>query len=457
MNAVAPWYNNERVAQPGSVILNEWRAAREAARGSSPQASVPVSSITRGTEMFDILSGGFGFGGAGVPVTEQTAMCVSAVYACVGLIGGAIAALPFHLYKRNEDGRDRYDSDIWWLFNESPWKNWTAASAWSYVAQSISLKGDGYWRIRRVTPYTNAIEGFEPYHPDRVLGFRRDGRNLYRVINEDGTVETIDQDDMLHFPGIGFDGLRSLTPIRAALRSPAGIALAADEYAGAFFKNGARPDFALRTPGKLDEEQAKILRATWADRHSGPSNAHLPAVLTGGLEVQQLTMSAEDAQLLATRKFQIEDVARIFGVPPHMIGYTEKTTSWGSGVEQMSIGFVRYTLSRYLDSIQQEINRKVWPRILNVYGEFNRDALLEGDAKAQAEYFAKALGGPGAQGWMTINEVRRLKNLKPVEGGEQLIFAGASQAKPTGDAETPDDPEDPETDSKPERPDAPHA
>ena len=287
------------------------------------------------------------------------------------------------------------------------------------------------------------IVGFEPIHPDRVQVVRQDGRNYYLVQTDEGTIETIDQDDMLHFPGIGFDGKRSLTPIRAALRTPAGIALAADEFAGAFFKNGARPDFALRTEKDIKPEQAALLRETWAARHAGPSNAHLPAILTGGLEVQQLTMSSEDAQLLATRKFQVEDIARIFGVPPHMIGYTEKTTSWGSGVEQMSIGFVRYTLSRYLDAIQQEINRKVWPRSTRIYGEFNRDALLEGDAKAQAEYFAKALGGPGTQGWMTINEVRKLKNLKPIEGGEKLIFAGTN--------------EDPEPDSKPEETDAPDA
>lgn len=426
MNATATWYNAERVSQPGSVILQAWKADRDAARA---QASIPVSSVTRGTEMFDILTGGFGMAGTGIPVTEHTAMCVSAVYACVGLIGGAIAALPFHIFKRVGEGRERQDSDLWWLFNESPWNNWTAASAWSFVAQSIALKGDGFWRIRRVTPYTNAIAGFQPYHPDTVQPFRHDGRVVYRLVNDDGTVEIVDQDDMLHFPGVGFDGLRSLTPIRAALRVPAGIALAADEFAGAFFKNGARPDFALKTEGKLDEAQAKLLRETWAARHGGPSNSHLPAILTGGLEVQQLTMSAEDAQLLSTRKFQVEDIARIFGVPPHMIGYTEKTTSWGSGVEQMSIGFVRYTLSRYLDAIQQEINRKVWPRSLRVYGEFNRDALLEGDAKAQAEYFAKALGGPGTQGWMTINEVRRLKNLKPIKGGDDVIFAGSAPAE----------------------------
>lgn len=432
------WYNAERVHQPGSSILTAWKAERETQRLQN--AATPISEVTPGTEMFNLLTG-YVPGGAGMPVNEHTAMAVSAVYASVGLIGGAISALPFHLYKRKGDGRERYDSDLWYLFNEQPWPNWTAASAWSWAAQSIALRGDGFWRIHRVTPYSNQIAGFEPLHPGRCTPRRENGRTIYLVVEEDGTLVTVDQDDMLHFPGVGFDGLRSLTPIRAALRTGAGIALAADEFAGSFFKNGARPDFALRTDKSLNKEQAELLRTTWMARHQGPSNSHLPAVLTGGLSVERLTMTAEDAQLLATRKFQVEDLARIFGVPPHMIGYTEKTTSWGAGVEQMSIGFVRYTLRRYLDSMRQEVNRKVWPKSRLFFAEHNTDALLEGDAKAQSEYLSKALGGPGTQGWMAVNEVRRLKNLPPIEGGDELIRAGAAASPANPEPAEPQEPE----------------
>ena len=450
MNAPAPRYNAERVGQTGSVILQSWKAEREAAR-RSPQASTPISQIAPGSDMYDILTGGYGIGGTGVPVTEQSIMAIGAAYACIGLIGGALAALPFHLYKRTLDGRERYENDIWWLFNESPCPSHTASSAWQFAAQSIGLKGDGFWRIKRVTPWTNAIEGFIPIHPDKVHVVQEEGRNIYQMQNDKGGIDVVDQDDVLHFTGIGFDGKRSITPIRAALRPAGGIALAADEYASAFFKNGARPDFALTTPGKLSDDAAKLLRTTWASRHGGPSNAHLPAILSGGLAVQQLTMSAEDAQLLSTRQFQVQDIARIFGVPPHMIGYTEKTTSWGSGVEQMSIGFVRYTLRRYLDSIQQEINRKIWPRSRLYFGEFSVDALLEGDAKAQAEYFAKALGGPGTQGWQSVNEIRRLKNMKPIKESwaDTVLQSGSALPPQEKSAETETDPEQP-----PENPDA---
>lgn len=455
------WYNAERVSQSGSVILNEWRASREAERRSPVAAgkTVPISEATSGTEMYELLTGGMS-GGAGIPVSEHTAMAVGAVYACVALIGGALAALPFHLYKRIPDGRERYDHKIWWLFNESPWPNWTAASARQFAAQSIGLKGDAFWRIHRSNKYSlnaDSIIGFEPYHPDRVSVHQySDGSLYYPVQTLAGNIEVVEAEDMLHFPGVGFDGRRSMTPLRAALRPAAGIALAADEYAGAFFRNGARPDFALRTPGKLDEGQADLLRKTWFSKHQGPGLAHLPAILTGGLEVQELTMNAEDAQLLATRNFQVADIARIFGVPGHMIGFTEKTTSFGAGVENMSISFVRYTLRRYLDAMQQEINRKIWPRSLTVYGEFNADALMDGDSKAQADYFGKSLGGPGNQGWMTINEVRRLKNLPPVEGGDRVFIAGTTPAAPgtspdpagTGGPKDPagDPPSDPATD-----------
>lgn len=455
----ATWYNADRVSQPGSSILTAWKAEREAARAASVQASTPISQIVSGAEMYDILAGGMP-GDAGIPVTETTAMTVGAVYASVALIGGAIAALPFHLFQRTPEGRDRYDSDLWWLFNESPWENWTAASAWSYAAQSIGLRGDGFWEIHRVTPYTNAIQGFEPHNPARVQPIRADGQTVYLVSDRDtGTIRTVASADMLHFPGVGFDGLRSLTPIRAALRSAGGIALAADDYAKAFFRNGARPDFALKTPNKLSEDAAQLLRTTWATKHGGSSNAHLPAVLTGGLEVQQLTMSAEDAQLLSTRQFQVEDIARIFGVPPHMIGYTQKSTSWGSGIEQMSIGFVRYTLGRYLDAMRQEINRKVWPKSRKYFGEHELDALLAGDSKTQAEYFGKALGGPGSQGWMMINEVRRLKNLPPVPAGDRLIFAGtqAAPAATTPPPEAEDTADSEDTAEDPEEQDAPDA
>lgn len=411
-------------------LRTEVMLERDRAQRADPQAATTYrsSSGVADSTLYEWMTGQQTYGVAGT-VTEAKALTHDAVYACVGLIGGAIAALPFHLYKRTETGRDRYTSDLWWLFNESPWPNWTASSAWQHSAQSILLKGDGFWQIHRASRMSNNIVGFEPHHPDRVVVASDGRRNVYVVTDTDGTQRTVDQDDMLHFPGLGFDGCRSLTPIRAALGRAASGGLASEEHAAAFFAGGAQPNYALEVPPEvtINSDQRDALRAAWLNYRKGYGQG-LPPLLTGGMKVQQLTMNAEDAQLLESRQYSVEQVARIFGVPPHMIGKTDAATSWGSGIEQMSIGFVRYTLRRHLDAIQQEINRKIWPRSLRVFGEFNADALLDGDSKAQAEYFSRALGGPGTQGWMTIDEVRKLKNLPPVPGGDRLIMAGSPAA-----------------------------
>lgn len=414
------------------LLLDQDRSARRMPQAAAESYS--SSSGTRGSTLYNWMTEGM----RGT-VSESQAMRVGAVYACVGLIGGAIAAMPFHLYERTGEGRRRLDDDMWWLFNESVHPAWPAASAWQYAAQSILLKGDGFWEIQRASKISPRIIGFEPHHPDQVEVKRVDGRNMYvfTVLRQDGTIERRmrDQDDVLHFPGIGFNGRRSMTPIYAALGVTAGLAMAADDHTAAFWRGGARPDHAIVVPPgtKLNEEQRDTIKETWGKQREHYNDTGLPPVLFGGMEVKPLTVNAVDAQLLETRQQSVEDIARIMGVPPHMIGKTDASTSWGSGIEQMSIGFIRYTVARHLTVISQEINRKVWPRSRTRYGEFNLDALLEGDSKTQAEYLAKALGGPGAQGWMTVNQVRRMKNMEPIpeEWANTVQRAGASKKTTT--------------------------
>ena len=400
---------------------------------STPQNQMVLADGVSGSELYSILTGTTT---PGMAVSERTALQTSAVYASVALVGGAVASLQFHFYKRTERGRERFDSDLWWLFNESPSAAWTSASAWHYTMQSLLLRGDSIWTIERASRYDPRPVGFVPHHPDSVTVWRdSDGTNRYQVTYF-GEVKTYHQDDVLHFTGLGFNGVRSLSPIQYALRNAAGTSVAADAYSGQFFKGGARPDHAIEVPQdvRMTPEQRALLSSTWGKQRDGYVNEGKTPVLTGGMKVVPLTLNSQDAQLLETRQFGVEEIARIFGVPPHMIGKTDAATSWGSGIEQMSIGFVRYTLRRHLDMIQQEINRKLFPRGKMFYGEFNTDALLDGDSKAQAEYFAKALGGPGTQGWMTTNEVRKLKNLPPIAGGDELIKAGAPAPAQQGQA-----------------------
>lgn len=184
----------------------------------------------------------------------------------------------------------------------------------------------------------------------------------------------------------------------------------------------------MSTVGKVLPDQEQQIRDRWDGKQGGLKNARYPLVMQGDWKVAQIGLSAEDMQLLTTRQYQVEDIARVFGVPPHMIAKTDASTSWGSGIENMGRAFVTYTLMRHLNRITQEVNRKCWPRSLRLFAEHNVDALMDGDSKSQAEYFAKAAGGPGTQGWMTVNEVRRLKNLPPIDAdwANTVTRAGSS-------------------------------
>ena len=417
----ATWYNAERVSQPGSVILNRWMAARQAAKNPQNAGTSYDSSLgTKGSELYDWITGGIS--SAGAVVNERTAMGVSTVYACVSLIGGAIASLPVPIYKRMADGRERVDHPVWWLLNEQPHPDMSAAAFWEYLITANLLYGDAFAEIVRPSAATNAVKWLRPHHPRNVTVdcLDNDLGLVYTVIDPDGAEppRTILGADMLHIPGVGFNGKRSLSPIRNAGRNAVGIALAADNWSAGFFENGARPDFALTTDASLKPEQIDSLRNQWAERHSGALNRGKPVVMQGGLKVQPLTVPAEDAQLIETRRMQVEDIARIYGVPPHMIGHTSASTSWGSGIEQQAIGFVRFTLQRHLVRIEQEINRKFWPRSTAHFAEFNVSGLERGDYKARNEGYRVALGRAGEPGWMTVNEVRRMENLPPLEGGD---------------------------------------
>ncbi len=359
---------------------------------------------------------------AGVAVTEKTAMAISAVYACIGLIGGAIGSMPLPIYQRTENGREKVDHYVHKYLNDQPHMIWSAPVFWEYVVSSLLMHGDGFIEILRESRMSPRIAGFRPLHPQSVEVITDGVVLYYKVFENTKIARIIHQDDILHIPGLGFNGLRGMSQIKYACRNSIGTAIAAEEFSGSFFKNGARPDFVLQTDGNMSPEQAELLRQTWYDRYQGSGKAHLPAVLTGGLKVEQVTMTAEDAQLIATRKFQVEDIARFFGVPPHMIGYTEKSSSWGTGIEQMSIGFVKYTLRRHLQKIEKEINRKCFtaPGEDKYFCEFNVAGLERGDIKTRNDAYRVSLGRAGEPGWMTVNEIRRKENLPPIEGGDTI-------------------------------------
>jgi len=376
------------------------------------------SAGLKGSELYEWMTSGINT--AGVTVNEKTALAVSAVYACVSLIGGAIACTPLHLYRSTSVGRERENNNLTNLLNRQPAPHHSAAVFRESLMASVLLHGDGFAEIKRRGAGVESIE----WLPSKwVEPIEKDGRILY-IIQKDnassGGRYTRDQDDIIHVPGLGFDGLRGMSQLRYCLRNSSGIAQAADEYSAAFFANNQRADFILKTPGDLSPEQQKVFRETWASYHQGPLNSSKPAVLTGGMDIEQISINAEDAQLLSTRKYQTEEIARIFGVPLWMIGSTEKTTSYGTGIEQMSIGFVKYTLSRWLVKLEQELNRKLYPRKQDYFFKFNTAGLERGDIKSRHEAYRIAAGRAGEPAWLTVNEIRRLEDRMPIEGGDKL-------------------------------------
>jgi HK97 family phage portal protein len=291
------------------------------------------------------------------------------------------------------------------------------------------LRGEGFFHIER----TGArVTGLRPIHPV-LMDVRVNPDNPRRLIYfetpdpEDmrpaGRV-AYDQDDILHIPGFRFDGLRGISPLRNQLAGAGSIALATQEYAQRFFSNGARPDYLLHTENPVKPEALQALRNQIMESMSGPENWRRPLLLTEGLKFQAVTMPLEDVELLAIRQFQVEEIARAFGVPPFMIGHNEKTTSWGSGVEAMGIGFVRYTLRPYLNRIENELNRKLI-RQGRRFLAFDTTELEKADTKSLYESFRVALGRAGEPAFMTVDEVRNRLNMES-KGGASAILPAAN-------------------------------
>ena len=368
---------------------------------------------------------------SGYVVSDQTAMSIATVYRCVGIIGGAISQLPLHHFRLKPDGtREKAPkTPLWWLLNESPIDAWTAAAWKEFIVKSVLLRGDSFAELVRTGSVVTSIR---PFHPTSVQVLRKtDGTLLYSVIDIDGERRTIFPEDMLHFAGLGFDGVRSMSVIQWAARQAIGNSLAAADYAGRSFADGTLPQIAIKFPNKFTKSQGDELRDSFASTYNGPRGRKFPLVLAEGADVKELSMTPQDAQLIETRQFEKHDIYTAFGVPPIMGGDNEKTTSWGTGIEQITIGFVRYTLKPHLVRWEEELNRKLFRRA-GPFVEFEISGLLRGDAKAQADYYKAALGGPGSgPGWMSVNEIRSLQNLAPIDGADKPFYpdTGTTNAK----------------------------
>lgn len=380
-------------------------------------ASNPVS--------FDaaLQAAGFSLAGgltpAGVSVGPETALKLSAVFACDRLIAETVASLPAFVYERLADGgRQRATNHpLYDVLHRQPNEYQTAIEFFDFMTHCALMRGNAFARI--VAGPRGFADQLMPLHPDYVqMEAAPRGGLRYRVNIPGRPPELLADEDVLHVKGMSADGLIGVSVIAYA-RESLGLALAADRYGGRFFRNNARPGGVLEMAGKLSPEASKRLKETWEAAHTG-DNQHRVALLEEGLTFKEVGVSHKDSQFLETREFQAEDICRWFRVPPHMVGLTSKVTSWGSGIEQLGQGFVTYTLMPWLVRWQQAISRDLILAPNKYFVEFATEALLRGDLKGRYDAYAIAVD----KGWLSPNDVRRLENINPRPGGDAYAQIG---------------------------------
>lgn len=406
--------------------------ARFAFDGAPEISNAVTISSSNGASMAELFApAGQNVGPA---VTDGSALQVGTVYACLEKLGGVVLQLPLHHYGLNADGdRERImpPQPIWWLLNESPSPAWTAASWKEWIVRCVKLRGDQHTQILR-NARGEAI-GLMPLHPDYVQVSTVNKRLRYAVWDADAVrAYGVDQDDILHFTGFGFDGERSVSAIKWAARNAISNSLSSAAFMGKSLADHGMPRISIEYPGKLDSDQAQIVRSSFVSTYLSPeSKSRFPFVSTQGGKIVPLDISPVDLELMAARRMDKAEICEALGVPPIIIGDSEKTSSWGTGVEQVTLGWVRFSVQPMLARWEEEMNRKLFRRA-GQFVEFSLEALLRGDSKAQSEAFRAAIGGPGTgNGYMTVNEIRKLKNLPAdTEPESSKLFRSVVNAPP---------------------------
>ncbi|TNE83296.1 MAG: phage portal protein [Gammaproteobacteria bacterium] len=348
---------------------------------------------------------------AGPVVNSTTAMRLAIVYACTRMIAGAMAGMPLHIYRNAANGRERDTGHpLAPLLNLQPTPLMSAAMFWEYISASMLLQGDGFAVIMR-NEFGEPVE-FLPVSPTHTHVEKKGGRLLYFFWLDDQW-RGFDQDDVLHFAGFGFNGTRSLSVIKHAAVNSIGLAMAMEQFSSEFFKNGAHIDFAVVKDGKWDTQDMQNFREAWQRHYGGLSNGRPPLTIGKGLDIKQLQVNAEDSQLLGSREFENINICTAFGIPGFMVNQGTKVTAWGTGMAEMGLAFVRYTLSPHIVRFEQEMNRKLFMRG-DSFVEFNSAGLMRGTLKERNEAYRTALGGSNVPGYMAINEVRRIENMPPL-------------------------------------------
>lgn len=384
----------------------------------------PVRDATSGSA-FSFFMGG---STSGKNVNERSAMQMTAVYACVRILSEAVAGLPLHLYRYNKDGgkEKAMDHPLYGLLHDEPNPEMTSFVFRETLMTHLLLWGNAYAQIIRNGK--GEIIALYPLMPNKMQVDRNDKGQLFYTYSrskdeansKDSSTVVLKPDDVLHIPGLGFDGLVGYSPIAMA-KNAIGMAIACEEFGAKFFANGASPSGVLEHPGILKDPEK--VRTSWNSAYGGSSNAHKVAVLEEGMKYTPISISPNEAQFLETRKFQINEIARIFRVPPHMVGDLEKSSF--SNIEQQSLEFVKYTLDPWVIRWEQSLSRALFSKDekRSYFFKFNVEGLLRGDYQSRMTGYATAR----QNGWMSANDIRELENLDRIpseDGGDLYLVNG---------------------------------
>ena len=365
---------------------------------------------------------------SGKAVTERSAMQMTAVYSCVRILSEAVAGLPLHFYRYTDDGgkEKAIDHPLYSLLHDEPNPEMTSFVFRETLMTHLLLWGNAYAQIIRNGK--NEVIALYPLMPNKMDVSRdKSGQLYYTYVTQPeeahtmkGTVVYLRPSEVLHIPGLGFDGLVGYSPIAMA-KNAIGMAVACEEYGAKFFANGAAPGGVLEHPGTIKDPQR--VRESWQSTFGGSGNSNKVAVLEEGMKYTPIGISPEQAQFLETRKFQINEIARIFRVPPHMVGDLEKSSF--SNIEQQSLEFVKYTLDPWIVRWEQSIRRALLSseEKQKYFVKFNLEGLLRGDYQSRMNGYA--IGRQN--GWMSANDIRELENQDRIpaeEGGDLYLVNG---------------------------------
>ena len=365
----------------------------------------------------NFLRGALSFGGAAnkTAVTEQSSMTFSAVFACVRIISESIASLPVRVYKVEPDQDKILDRThpIHSLLTRNPNEFMTTYTFLEVLMNNLLLNGNSYFYIERDSSARPI--GLIPIKSEDVKVINHDGQIYYDVKEFEIAIL---KEDMLHFFNLSFNGYEGTSVINAQ-RTTIGTSIASNDSANSILGNSAQTGGVIKHPGKLSKEAVERLKTSWNQSHSGSFTAGKTAILEEGMSFEPSTFDVNKLQLIETRRFQIEEIARIFKVPLSLIGHLEKSANYSS-IEALSIDFVRFTLQPYLVLIESELNRKLFREneFSNYFVRIDSNGLLRGDSAARADYYREMI----SMGVLSINEVRVMEDFNRIDDGDTHYF-----------------------------------